>query len=136
MTLRPHVFGIGPTELLVILGIALLVLGPKRLPELARSLGRGLAEFRRATSDVTDELHNAGVMIEEESRRAANRQHNKDEKSRASGADRPDDPDEHEQEYDDEGKPVVHRSTAPAGGRDPEPPEGPEEPKEPKGNDA
>jgi len=64
-------FGIGPTELIVILGIALLVLGPKRLPELARSLGRGLAEFRRATSDVTEEFDNARVMLEEETREAA-----------------------------------------------------------------
>ncbi len=43
-------FGIGMTELLVILVLALLVLGPKRLPEMARSLGRGLAEFRRAST--------------------------------------------------------------------------------------
>jgi TatA/E family protein of Tat protein translocase len=55
-------FGIGMTELIVILAIALVVLGPKKLPEIARSLGRGLAEFRRASSemrreflDVTDE---------------------------------------------------------------------------------
>jgi Tat protein translocase TatB subunit len=50
------VFGIGMTELLVILVIGLLVLGPKRLPELARSLGRGLAEFRRASSDMRREF--------------------------------------------------------------------------------
>jgi TatA/E family protein of Tat protein translocase len=65
------VFGIGPTELIVILVIALLVLGPKRLPELARSLGRGLAEFRRATADVTSEFDNARIMLEEEARAAA-----------------------------------------------------------------
>ena len=59
-------FGIGPTELIIILAIALLVIGPKRLPDLARSLGKGLAEFRRATSDVTDELHNARILLEEE----------------------------------------------------------------------
>ena len=44
------------TELLVILVIGLLVLGPKRLPELARSLGRGLAEFRRASTDMRKEF--------------------------------------------------------------------------------
>ena len=49
-------FGIGMTELLVILVLALLVLGPKRLPEMARSLGRGLAEFRRASTDIRREF--------------------------------------------------------------------------------
>ena len=49
-------FGIGTTELLVILAIALVVLGPKRLPELARSLGRGMAEFRRASTDMRREF--------------------------------------------------------------------------------
>jgi TatA/E family protein of Tat protein translocase len=52
-------FGIGIPELLVILGIALLVLGPKRLPEVARSLGRGMAEFRRASSDLRNTLTQA-----------------------------------------------------------------------------
>ena len=45
-------FGIGMTELLVILVIGLLVIGPKKLPELARSLGKGLAEFRRASTEM------------------------------------------------------------------------------------
>ena len=49
-------FGIGMTELLVIGVLALLVLGPKRLPEMARSLGRGLAEFRRASTDIRREF--------------------------------------------------------------------------------
>lgn len=44
------------TELLVILVIGLVVLGPKRLPELARSLGRSLAEFRRASNDLRREF--------------------------------------------------------------------------------
>ena len=43
---------IGFPELIVIFVIALLVFGPKRLPELGRSLGRGLAEFRRASNDL------------------------------------------------------------------------------------
>ena len=49
-------FGIGMPELLIILGVALLVLGPKRLPEMARSLGRGMAEFRRASSELRNTL--------------------------------------------------------------------------------
>ena len=61
-------FGIGVPELLVILVVALIVLGPKRLPEVAKALGKGLAEFRRATSDLTDELRNAQVLMEEEAR--------------------------------------------------------------------
>jgi len=54
-------FGIGFPELLLIMAIALIVLGPKRLPDLARALGRGIAEFKRAT----DELKNT---FEEETR--------------------------------------------------------------------
>ncbi len=49
-------FGIGMTELLVILAIGLIVIGPKKLPELARSLGKGLAEFRRASTDIRREF--------------------------------------------------------------------------------
>jgi sec-independent protein translocase protein TatB len=43
---------VGPQELLVILVIALLVVGPQRLPELSRQLGRGLREFRKIQDDV------------------------------------------------------------------------------------
>ena len=61
-------FGIGAPELLVILVVALVVLGPKRLPEVARALGKAMAELRRATSGITDELNNARIMLEEEAR--------------------------------------------------------------------
>ncbi|MCS6925969.1 MAG: Sec-independent protein translocase protein TatB [Candidatus Binatia bacterium] len=63
-------FGIGVPELLVIMIVALIVLGPKRLPEVAKGLGRALAEFRRATSDLSEELSNAQIMLEEEIRQA------------------------------------------------------------------
>ncbi|MCP3986963.1 MAG: twin-arginine translocase TatA/TatE family subunit [bacterium] len=49
-------FGIGMPELIVILVVALLVFGPAKLPELARSLGRGLNEFRRASTDIRQSL--------------------------------------------------------------------------------
>jgi Tat protein translocase TatB subunit len=45
---------IGTPELLVILVIALLVVGPQRLPQLARQIGRGLREFRKMQDDVKD----------------------------------------------------------------------------------
>ena len=45
-------FGIGFPELLLLMAVALIVLGPKRLPDLARALGRGLSEFKRATDDL------------------------------------------------------------------------------------
>jgi len=49
-------FGIGLPELLVIAVVALLVVGPDKLPGLAKSLGKGFQEFRRATDDVTESI--------------------------------------------------------------------------------
>ena len=49
-------FGIGFPELLLIMAIALIVIGPKRLPDLARALGRAMAEFRKATQEIKDSL--------------------------------------------------------------------------------
>src|SRR3989304_130058 len=49
-------FGIGMPELIVIAVIALLVVGPKRLPDMAKSLGKGLSEFRKATEGATETL--------------------------------------------------------------------------------
>ena len=49
-------FNVGPAEIIVILLIALVVFGPKRLPEIGKTIGKGLREFRQATQDVKDEL--------------------------------------------------------------------------------
>jgi Tat protein translocase TatB subunit len=65
-------FGIGVPEMVVILVVALIVLGPKRLPEVARALGKGLAEFRKVTGDVNRELEAARNMIEAEAREHEN----------------------------------------------------------------
>jgi TatA/E family protein of Tat protein translocase len=60
-------FGIGMPELLLILAVALIVLGPKKLPELARALGKGLAEFRRATDELKDEFRKMEHQVEDSS---------------------------------------------------------------------
>jgi sec-independent protein translocase protein TatA len=46
------VFGLGVPELIFILVLALLIFGPKRLPEIGRTLGRGMSEFRKASNDL------------------------------------------------------------------------------------
>jgi Tat protein translocase TatB subunit len=49
-------FGIGMPEFLLIMAIALIVIGPKKLPELAKALGKALGEFKKATSELKDSL--------------------------------------------------------------------------------
>jgi TatA/E family protein of Tat protein translocase len=49
-------FGLGMQELLVILVVALIVVGPKKLPDIAKALGRGLAEFKRTTDELSSSL--------------------------------------------------------------------------------
>ena len=50
---------LGPAEILVILVVALIVLGPKRLPEAGRQVGKALAEVRRWSTDVKQEIRTA-----------------------------------------------------------------------------
>ncbi|MCH8836468.1 MAG: twin-arginine translocase TatA/TatE family subunit [Candidatus Marinimicrobia bacterium] len=55
---------LGFGEILVILFIVLLLFGAKRLPELAKGLGRGLREFKQATSEIHDEIKSATDLDE------------------------------------------------------------------------
>jgi Tat protein translocase TatB subunit len=64
-------FGIGMPELLLILALALIVLGPKKLPELARALGKGMAELRRATDEIKDEFRQMESDIQDASASAS-----------------------------------------------------------------
>lgn len=58
-------FGIGSTELLLILVVALIVLGPKNLPKIANTLGKAMGQFQRASRDFQRSI-NTEIAFEEE----------------------------------------------------------------------
>jgi Tat protein translocase TatB subunit len=68
-------FGIGMTEMILIAAVALVILGPKKLPDLARSLGKGLAEFKRATSELKSTI-DLETRKEEEQHRQKTKEQN------------------------------------------------------------
>ncbi len=83
---------IGMTELIVIMVVALIVIGPKRLPELARTLGKALGDFKRATSDFQNSFsmeddYDLDVLDEEAK-----------EKEKKAGAEESDEDEEEEEE--------------------------------------
>jgi Tat protein translocase TatB subunit len=53
------VFNVGPEKLVLLLFIALVVLGPKRLPDAARAVGRAVGELRRVSGHIQEEVHGA-----------------------------------------------------------------------------
>jgi sec-independent protein translocase protein TatA len=59
---------IGPMELLVIFLVVLLLFGAKRIPEIARGLGKGIREFKGATREIADEINSASREIDSSSR--------------------------------------------------------------------
>ena len=52
-------FGLGPTELIIVFLVILLIFGAKRIPEIAQGLGKGITEFKKAAKDVTNEIDTA-----------------------------------------------------------------------------
>ncbi len=59
MTTMFAVFGLGGWEVVLILAVVLILFGAKKLPELAKGLGSGIKEFKKATRDVSEEMHRA-----------------------------------------------------------------------------
>ena len=57
-------FGIGMPEMIMILAVALIVIGPKKLPDLAKTLGKALGEFKRATNDFKDSISMESTLNE------------------------------------------------------------------------
>ena len=57
--------GLGGTELMLLLLVVLLLFGAKKIPELARGLGRGIREFKDATRDIKDEIENTSENVKE-----------------------------------------------------------------------
>jgi len=57
-------FGIGMPEMLVILALALIVIGPKKLPDLAKSIGRAMREFKKATNEFKETIQLDGELSE------------------------------------------------------------------------
>ena len=57
---------LGPMEIFIILIVALIVFGPKKLPEIGKSIGKGLREFKKASNEVMNTLEVAGEEEEEE----------------------------------------------------------------------
>jgi sec-independent protein translocase protein TatA len=60
-----NIFGIGLPELLVIFGVALLIFGPKKLPEIGKSLGKTLKGFQEASKEFQDEFKKEAQKIED-----------------------------------------------------------------------
>ncbi len=62
-------FGLGGQEIFLILLIVLVLFGPKKIPELARGLGKGIQEFKKAQSNLQDEIEKA---VDEEPKKEKN----------------------------------------------------------------
>ncbi len=75
-----NVFGIGLPEMAVIMIVALLVFGPKKLPEIGRSLGKAIRGFKDASQEFQDEFKKEAQQIEDAVKMNAQLEGNKNEK--------------------------------------------------------
>ena len=64
-------FGIGTTEILIVLVIALLLLGPKEIPKIARTIGRGMRELERAKDELKESIEFEAEKEETDSKKNA-----------------------------------------------------------------
>ncbi|MFZ5427453.1 MAG: Sec-independent protein translocase protein TatB [Thermodesulfobacteriota bacterium] len=101
-------FGIGSTELVIILIVALVLIGPSKLPDLMKSLGKGLSEFRRMSTDVKSTL-------EREIERADEAKRIEETKKELFGDD---EPAKAEARKDDSVKPAADTAATKASGQD------------------
>ncbi|NLV16091.1 MAG: twin-arginine translocase TatA/TatE family subunit [Syntrophomonadaceae bacterium] len=60
---------VGPWELILVLAIALIIFGPGKLPEVAKSLGKGINEFKKASNDVRQQVQDAVNLDDEEKKK-------------------------------------------------------------------
>ncbi len=87
-------FGLGMPEILLILAIALIVIGPKKLPELAKTLGRAMGEFKRSAQDfkrsidmetTLQDIHPASTDTKEVTRKSRQEKKDKDKNQEKTG---------------------------------------------------
>ncbi len=78
--------GLGMGEVILILAIVLIMFGAKKLPELAKGLGKGIKEFKRASSDIQDEMDRS-THYEEEHRPQRHETQQPEEKKNSSNID-------------------------------------------------
>jgi len=95
---------LGWPEIMVILVIALVVFGPRKLPQLGRTLGKALGEFRRATNDLKNTLE-VEVHKEEEKLNAGERRRREDEYSRKAAQHKAEREQAHDSDFPPEEKP-------------------------------